>query len=91
MGMNNKASFINSVAGGQIVPCPKCGNANKPGSTFCASCGSEIVAAKMKEGAAFAPIAENLQQDSKAEPEVVFAKGLPAWDIVPPQVMVRRH
>ncbi len=38
---------------------------------------------------AFAPVAE--KAPVKEEAPSVFADGLPEWDIVPPQVMVRRR
>jgi hypothetical protein len=72
------------------VPCPKCGAANKPESTNCASCGSAMAASA--SAPAFAPVAETKAPAAKyVEPASVFADGLPAWDIVPPQVMVRRR
>ncbi len=94
MDAKSKANFINSVAAGQVVPCPKCGTANKPDSKFCVSCGAEIVVAEAKATPAFAPVADSEQKNAASkyvEPVSVFADGLPAWDIVPPQVMVRRH
>lgn len=97
MDAKSKADFINSVAGKQVVPCPKCNTANKPDSRFCISCGAELSAsAATSDVPAFAPVAENTQQATEkvakyVEPASVFADGLPSWDIVPPQVMVRRH
>ena len=42
---------------------------------------------------AFATVAEEAAPvvEKYVEPVSVFAEGLPSWDIVPPQVMVRRH
>ena len=42
---------------------------------------------------AFAPAgsAAVSKTSSYTEPDNVFAQGLPSWDIVPPQVMVRRR
>ena len=115
MDAKTKANFINSVAAGEVVPCPTCGAANRPDSAFCISCGAKMAAqsaaassapalAPVAEEAptapaapAFAPVAEtapatpDLSAASYEEPASVFADGLPAWDIVPPQVMVRRR
>ena len=38
-----------------------------------------------------APVVEAPVQQSQPEPLAAFAEGLPAWDIVPPQVVVRRR
>ncbi|MCD7754802.1 MAG: zinc ribbon domain-containing protein [Firmicutes bacterium] len=94
MDAKSKANFINSVAAGQVVPCPRCGTANKPGSKTCVSCGADIVVAETSAAPAFAAVAETEQMQTASkyvEPTSVFADGLPDWDIVPPQVMVRRH
>lgn len=97
MDAKSKANFINSVAGGQVVPCPNCGTENKPDSKNCISCGAEIAATATTNAApVFAPVADNPAQTTEeatkyTEPASVFADGLPSWDIVPPQVMVRRH
>ncbi|MDU7015373.1 MAG: hypothetical protein E6355_00420 [Streptococcus mitis] len=32
----------------------------------------------------------NTEEDVTEEPMSVFAEGLPSWDIVPPQLLVRR-
>lgn len=97
MDAKSKANFINSVAGGQVVPCPSCGAANKSDGAFCISCGAKLSASMATNDApAFAPVIETPQQAAEvaakyAEPVSVFADGLPSWDIVPPQVMVRRR
>ena len=95
MDAKRKANFINSVAAGTNVPCPKCGASNKADSKFCISCGEEIVAPKADNAPAFAPAKEEPFAPAKVkkyvEPQSAFADGLPAWSIEPPQVMVRRH
>lgn len=94
MDAKSRANFINSVASGTNVPCPKCGTNNKPDSKFCISCGAEItVAQEAKNNApAFAPAQEAPVKEVKyVEPNNAFAQGLPNWSIEPPQVMVRRH
>ena len=57
MDAKSRANFINAVADGTTVPCPKCGRGNKPGSRFCAGCGAELEASA-KADAAFAPVKE---------------------------------
>lgn len=130
MDAKSKAEFINAIASGSGMPCPKCGAVNKADSRFCIVCGTALTASQeAPTGApAFAPIAEtapsgtaagntadvraadvNPAAASTAEvkpaaekpaeakevkyvaPENVFAQGLPAWSVEPPQVMVRRH
>lgn len=91
MDAKSKANFINSVADGQTVPCPKCNTANKPGAEVCATCGTRLTKADTNDSPAFAPVSESYQHTAKDEDKSVFADGLPAWDIVPPQIMVRRR
>ncbi len=155
MSMTNNANFINSVADGQAVPCPKCNAINKSDSKFCYICGGQLknetqstpafapafepAFAPAAEPAfapaaesAFAPAAESafapaaepafapaaepafapaaepafapaaepapepapttaIKKQRYEEPASAFAEGLPEWDIIPPQVMVRRH
>lgn len=176
MDAKMRANFINSVAGGQKIPCPSCNTLNNADASFCITCGRPLketvpntatskkicpacntendadslfcVSCGTKLGEnqpieannvvpvvtpvqqeptpviqqnntaaapafnpvkrpAAAPTANAAQQNNSAEknqafkfvePKVVkeeeevsvFAQGLPAWDIVPPQIMVRR-
>lgn len=146
MDAKSRANFINSVAGGQKIPCPNCNALNSDDAFFCTSCGTKLIkpAGKVQEPVettpvtpqptkasqknAFAPIrkpsggARPVQPSAPAEkpasqgapsprpsgspasalkkvdhPEPVtgevksvFAQGLPSWDVVPPQVVVRR-
>lgn len=97
MDAKSRAKFINSVADGSNVPCPKCGASNKSDSRFCISCGAEITIthdeaansapafAAAKETAAPVKIVKYVEASS------AFAEGLPSWSIEPPQVMVRRR
>ncbi|NBH98311.1 hypothetical protein D7Y41_00265 [Anaerotruncus sp. 1XD22-93] len=123
MDAKARANFINSVGGGQQVPCPGCGVLNKADSRFCITCGTPMQQAAAQEQTEAPPVQE---QDAEAAPEMpfapvkkeetkkarvekpvtkraekpapveepeevsVFAEGLPSWDIVPPQVVVRR-
>ena len=103
---NSRANFINSIAGGQKILCSKCNTLNEADSKFCASCGTPLEKKMEDNNIPFAPVkkvaeatkpVENKEfvkrvtpiQEYK-EPENVFAKGLPEWNIEPPQVMVRR-
>ena len=119
MDAKSRANFINSVGGGQQVPCPGCGALNKADSRFCITCGTPmgqaavqeqtedpIVQEQAAEAAPKMPFAPVKKDETKKvrieksapkpvpveEPEEVsvFAEGLPSWDIVPPQVVVRR-
>lgn len=161
MDAKSRANFINSVAGDQKVPCPKCNTLNDAKSRFCIICGTPIApavnagaegesqetklictqcgtanennskfcikcGAKLNHTEAgpveseepqsseannipFAPISEPVKKPvpDVVKPEVkpvvpaapvveveeeksVFAEGLPPWDVVPPQVVVRR-
>lgn len=93
MDAKSRANFINHVAGGQKIPCPKCNTLNESDSRFCITCGAPI-------GQAEAPVQKPENQPSAAKPFAkveepaeepnIFAEGLPAWDVVPPQVMIRR-
>lgn len=95
MDAKSRANFINSVASGANVPCPKCGTSNKSDSKFCFSCGAEITVPQETQNntPAFEPAKETTPAKAVKymEPNNVFAQGLPNWSIEPPQVMVRRH
>lgn len=83
MDAKTKANFINSVASGSQMECPKCGTVNEAGSNFCSTCGTVLEWS--------APKVQPKTIEKYIEPESVFAKGLPAWSIEPPQVVVRRR
>ena len=106
MDAKSRANFINSVARGQNIPCPKCNTLNEADSKFCASCGTILEKKTETNNVPFAP-AKRVEEVKKVvdtnepikmakpveeykEPESVFAEGLPTWNIEPPQVMVRR-
>lgn len=93
MNPKSKANFINSVAAGQNVSCPACGAVNRPTDRNCVTCGAELVAKKPASSTpAFASVVNAPAKNSRyVETTAVFADGLPEWDIVPPQVMVRRR
>lgn len=80
-----KANLINAAASGSTIPCPQCKAANKADAQNCISCGASL----KKDAPAFA--AAPKAAEAVQAPVSVFAEGLPAWDINPPQVMVRRR
>lgn len=124
MDAKAKADFINSVAGGQGIPCPKCNGLNKAGSNFCVYCGSPLGNKSEKNHSVDEPVkneadvkkehvsekvlpvpetvidteetvTNNRKEKTESyeeyeESESIFAEGLPDWDMVPPQVVVRR-
>ena len=95
MDAKSRANFINSVAAGQTVPCPRCGAANRPDAATCNVCGSPFAVKAADNTPAFAAVAANTSVSGKSarydESAAVFADGLPSWDILPPQVVVRRR
>lgn len=64
------------MAVGNKIQCPKCGSMNEANSLFCGACGAKLPAANT---------ADNEEELS------AFAKGLPGWDLVPPNEPVRRR
>lgn len=97
MNAKSKANFINSIASGEKTPCPNCGALNEAKSDFCSSCGKRFddkglgssSDSATKSSAAFKKVSVDIV-DTDSE-DSVFAKGLPSWDVVPPQIMVRRN
>jgi hypothetical protein len=81
------------------VFCAFCGSALKQESVFCKFCGAAVK--KKNVDTSQTPGTIKTQVDNLVQPQVdkvaipqaeelsAFAKGLPEWDIVPPQVMVR--
>ena len=76
MDAKSKARFINSVAGGQTVPCPSCNNINPPGSVFCRACGTRLQAAE--------PAEPELPEEPEAAAEVIcpVCHAVLPWDAV---------
>ena len=97
MGAKSRAEFINSVAQGQVVPCPVCGAQINPQNRFCLSCGAKMAAEPINKTPAFAPAPVDVgqppvsEQVQAQEEKSLFAEGLPSWDVVPPETMVRRR
>lgn len=110
MDAKMRANFINAVAAGEKIPCPKCNTLNDSDSFVCTTCGSpltkpatqtaepapavpasdEVPFAPATPAPEAAPVAPKAPESASSEEVSVFAKGLPAWDMLPPQVMVRR-
>lgn len=106
MNAKLRANFINSVAGREKVPCPNCNALNNADVKFCSCCGtlmgnqaeSADVSSLPQEKETRAEKGDEVKEPGKGtkilaeynEPESVFAKGLPSWNIEPPQTWVRR-
>lgn len=54
MDARSKANFINSVAGGQGIPCPNCNTLNEADSKFCIACGTPLTQKKSENAVPFA-------------------------------------
>ena len=98
MDARSKAEFINSVAANNTLTCQRCGATNEPDSMFCISCGAALKQESPKTEPAFSQTKEEKANAAPSsvpvaydEPEAIFADGLPDWDILPPQVVVRRR
>lgn len=93
-----KDTAVTTVENAGVKKCPKCGVENVEEAMFCASCGTPLNRQKADmTNQAFTSVqeekTESVQQPASEVPqeaESAFAKGLPEWDMVPPQVMVRR-
>lgn len=96
MDAKSGVDFINSVDGNRNVACPNCNALNKVGSKFCASCGTPLEKKEEKNDIPFSPVkkAEKVKKVDfiyeYKESKSILAKGLPSWNIEPPQVIVRR-
>lgn len=99
MDAKDRARFINSLneTGGQPGVEPAAAAGNPSGAPVQAMVGNPPVApVQAAAGAASAPVFKAASPGPSVvaavqdDEESVFALGLPAWDIVPPQVVVRR-
>ena len=77
MDAKSKANFINSVAGGQGIPCPNCNTLNEADSRFCIACGTPLSPKKPENAVPFAaaePSQEPTQEAaSRQEPTPIPA------------------
>lgn len=81
------------------VSCPSCQAINPMDANNCFACGASLKASseKTNEVTPHEKAAVSLEKTAQKpishyiEPEAIFASGLPAWDIVPPQVVVRKR
>ena len=73
MDAKSRANFINSVAGGENIPCPKCGKLNKLGSNFCTTCGNPLVKKQEENNVPFVPVKkqEEVEKSTKEVKELV--------------------
>lgn len=87
MDAKDRARFINSLneTGGQPGVEPVAAAGNPPVAPVQAAAGA--ASTQVFKAASPGPSVVAAVQDDE---ESVFASGLPAWDIVPPQVVVRR-
>lgn len=89
MDAKSKANFINSVAGGQGIPCPNCSTLNEADSKFCIACGTPLTQKKPENAVPFAtaepgqepvrpkPVPEKpkqAEQPKSAEPTVKYTE-----------------
>lgn len=88
MDAKSKANFINSVAAGQEIECPKCQTKNKANGKFCIGCGEKleaIPAAPVENKTPFATI-----DDDKKETVVVEEKAVEAPVAAPVEKVVEK-
>lgn len=99
MSVNSTAELVNAAASGKVKICRKCEAQNEPNASFCTTCGEKFE--ETTSSMPFQSIDETAATDNTVmekklniksfdEQKSVFAEGLPAWSIEPPQVMVRR-
>jgi hypothetical protein len=90
------AMILNQIADGQKIQCNSCGSMNDPDSAVCAACGAVLLAkpASAQEAAFSSAVPERSEPAASVVqaqiPMPAFADGLAEWDLLPPQVVVRR-
>lgn len=90
------------VAADEVI-CPVCKERNKAMARFCKGCGAKLAgavsasASDASESAVSMPVERHQQPLRAQEPQdaddgdlMAFARGIPGWDLTPPNVMVRR-
>ena len=73
MDAKSRANFINSVASGSIIVCPKCNTKNPSDSKYCMKCGADLTSAASKNMTARAVF-----EQAKAIKEAETANAAPA-------------
>lgn len=97
----NKPAFASSASATTKITCPACSAQNPSDSKFCLYCGqklpakpakpvfNDIVASAVQEAAQSLGLQQTASNNDDNE-QAVFANELPAWNIEPPFMPVRR-
>lgn len=102
MDARSKANFINSVAGGQGIPCPNCNTLNEADSKFCIACGTQLVQKKSENTMPFAaaepvqepiptPVAEPDQEKEATPASTLSRQPFPTAEPVQPRPVQSRQ
>ncbi len=86
MDAKSKANFINSVAGGQGIPCPNCNTLNEADSRFCIACGTPLSPKKPENAVPFAaaePSQEPTQEAASPQEPTPTPAAEPSQEPVP--------
>jgi len=81
------------TASSNLIKCNSCGADVKLGDAFCQKCGKSVTAVQVNNQPVNNQPASNEAPTTVTvyvEPKVAFASGLPAWNIEPPAVVIRR-
>lgn len=84
MDAKSKANFINSVAGGQGIPCPNCNTLNEADSKFCIACGTPLIQKKPENVVPFAT-AEPVQEPTPTSAAASSQEPTPTPAVAPSQ------
>lgn len=84
MDAKSKANFINSVAGGQGIPCPNCNTLNEADSKFCIACGTPLTQKKPENVVPFAT-AEPVQESTPTSAAASSQEQTPTPAVAPSQ------
>lgn len=92
---NSNSEEMNVSSSDKVLVCSVCKTENKAAAKYCITCGTAL--ATPVPAQAFASISNQEASINESEsspykaPSTVFAEGLPKWDIIPPQVVVRKR
>ena len=84
MDAKSKANFINSVAGGQGIPCPNCNTLNEADSRVCIACGTPLSPKKPENVVPFAT-AEPVQEPTPTSAAASSQEPTPTPAVAPSQ------